>query len=443
MSVTPASSQRSTLMALMLRLHFYLGLFIGPFILLAALSGTLYVLTPQLENRLYAHLLFTDSQGAPRSLEQQIFAAQRVAGVQTPLVAVRPAPSAGQSTRVMFSDATLKAGENRALFIDPVTLAVLGEATVYGTSGALPLRMTIDYLHSGTLFGPLGRYYSELAASWLWVAALGGVALWVLRKPSAKKNLRRRHATLGVVLLPLLLLFSATGLTWSQWAGENISQIRQWLHWQSPALNTGLGAVTAQSDEHAHHGTHTALSTAPRNPWPGLFDGVLLQARLHGIDAARVEIRPPAAADRAWTVSEIDRSWPTQVDAMAIDASNFKILDRLAFAQYPLVGKLIRWGIDAHMGVLFGVINQLLLALFGIALCLMIVWGYLMWWRRLATLAITPPGTQGIVALWRRLPWRVKGGLLPLAAFGAWLMPLLWLSLLLLLLLDSALSRRR
>lgn len=187
MSVTPASSQRSTLMALMLRLHFYLGLFIGPFILLAALSGTLYVLTPQLENRLYAHLLFTDSQGAPRSLELQIFAAQRVAGVQTPLVAVRPAPSAGQSTRVMFSDATLKAGENRALFIDPVTLAVLGEATVYGTSGALPLRMTIDYLHSGTLFGRLGRYYSELAASWLWVAALGGVALWVLRKPSAKK----------------------------------------------------------------------------------------------------------------------------------------------------------------------------------------------------------------------------------------------------------------
>lgn len=46
---------------LLRRLHFYVGLFVGPFIFFAALTGTLYVATPQLENTLYRHALHTDS----------------------------------------------------------------------------------------------------------------------------------------------------------------------------------------------------------------------------------------------------------------------------------------------------------------------------------------------------------------------------------------------
>ena len=37
--------------------------------------------------------------------------------------------------------------------------------TVYGTSGILPLRQTIDYLHTSLMLGDIGRLYSELAAS--------------------------------------------------------------------------------------------------------------------------------------------------------------------------------------------------------------------------------------------------------------------------------------
>jgi hypothetical protein len=39
------------------------------------------------------------------------------------------------------------------------------------------------------------------------------------------------------------------------------------------------------------------------------------RGRKAGIDASKLEIRPAKTADRAWTVTEIDRSWPTQVDA--------------------------------------------------------------------------------------------------------------------------------
>ena len=37
------------LFALLSRLHLYIGLFIGPFILIAALSGIAYLLSPPLE----------------------------------------------------------------------------------------------------------------------------------------------------------------------------------------------------------------------------------------------------------------------------------------------------------------------------------------------------------------------------------------------------------
>jgi uncharacterized iron-regulated membrane protein len=46
------------------------------------------------------------------------------------------------------------------------------------------------------------------------------------------------------------------------------------------------------------------------------------------------------------------------------------------------MAKLTRWGVDFHMGILFGLANQLLLIAFGLALCVLIIWGYRMWWMR-------------------------------------------------------------
>ena len=34
-------------------------------------------------------------------------------------------------------------------------------------------------MHSDLLLGSVGRYYSELAASWMWVAAVSGIFLWL------------------------------------------------------------------------------------------------------------------------------------------------------------------------------------------------------------------------------------------------------------------------
>lgn len=175
----------SLLRPLVLRLHFYAGVLIGPFLLVAALTGALYALSPQLEKALYADLLKPPAATTTQvPLARQVAAAERVTTVAH-LVAVRPAPDGG-TTRVIFDDGGFAESYRHAVFVDPGTGAVLGQETVYGTTGALPVRSWIDELHRSMHLGDAGRYYSELAASWLWVVALGGVALWVARARSRR-----------------------------------------------------------------------------------------------------------------------------------------------------------------------------------------------------------------------------------------------------------------
>ncbi|MBA1277258.1 MULTISPECIES: PepSY-associated TM helix domain-containing protein [Pseudomonadaceae] len=435
-----ASRTQRPLLALLIRLHLYVGLFVGPFILIAALSGLIYALTPQLESRLYAEQLFVDSGGPSLPLARQIEVAQAHVGEAATLSAVRPAPQSGTTTRVMFSAPELGPSESRAVFIDPVTAEIRGDLLVYGTTGVLPLRTWLDQFHRSLLLGEPGRIYSELAASWLWVAALGGLALWVIRRQGNRKasvartqRLRRWHATLGLWLVVGLLFFSATGLTWSRWAGDNIGVARAAFGMSTPSVSTALtGEPVAPAGEHAHHAGMQMAAAEPGDP--ALFDAVLAAARRAGIDAGKLEIVPAAGPDRAWTVTEIDRSWPTQVDAVAIDPRSLAVTDRIDFATFPLAAKLTRWGIDAHMGSLFGLANQLLLAVTALGLVTLVIWGYLMWWRRRST--VRRPGmlhalrdllptarvvTVGLAVLFGYcLP--VLGGSLVLFLFAEWVL---------------------
>lgn len=436
---------------LLARLHFYIGLLIGPFLLVAACSGVLYALTPQIEDLVYREALYTSSTGPALPLAEQIGAARQVVGDEGTLFAVRPATGPGTTTRVMFVGADTGPSESRAIFIDPATAEVRGDLGVYGTSGVLPIRSWIDQFHRGLLLGDAGRLYSELAASWLWVGALGGLILWysdrrrrrTLSGALAPRNaLRRRHGTLGAWALVGFLFFSVTGLTWSQYAGGNISVLRAYYGWGTPSVSTALGSATPMpSGEHAHHGHAAPVQTEGVDA--AMFDAMLRAARVSGIDAAKVEIRPPSKPGRAWTVTEIDRSWPTQVDAVALDPRDLSVVDQTRFADFPLAAKLTRWGIDAHMGSLFGLANQLILIGAAVCLIVMIVWGYLMWWRKRPTRKrAAAPAPKGLLALMRQLPRRAWLPLLIATALTGWFLPLMGISLLAFLAVDALLMHR-
>jgi len=489
----PARGNPGSILALITRLHFYVGLFVGPFILIAALSGVLYVFSPSIESRVYDDVLTTASRGPTHDLRAQVDAALAVVGADAKPIGLRPAQGEGYTTRVMFDAPGLRGGESRAIFIDPVTLAITADTVVYGTSGSLPVRTWLDHLHRDLLIGEWGRYYSELAASWLWLATLGGLVLWACGGPrnradvaarSPRLRVRRWHGRLGLIIAIGLVFISATGLTWSKWAGDRIGVARQQFGWVTPPLITqlpvsaasGHGANPAghvaqpQVDEHADHGAHAGhadhgahkpqathtdhaghdghaptASMGAAEPktvrqTAGLFDGVLATARAAGIDASLLEIRVPRRADQAWTVREVDRAWPTQVDAVAIDACSMQVVSHARFAEFPMVAKLIRWGIDAHMGILFGLANQLILAAFGLSLAAMVVMGYIMWWRRRPA-----AGTHGatLTDAWRSLSWIGRSLVVILAIVLGWSLPVMGVSLAAFVLVDVARTYRR
>ena len=444
----PAPPRRSgkVLFALLMRIHFYVGLLVGPFILVAALSGIGYVLTPSVESWLYRDALTASTQNAPQPLARQIETAQLAAG-QTMLPAVvRPASDADSTTRVMFADSALGPSEHRAIFIDPATLEVKGDMTVYGTSGILPFRTTIDQFHRSLLLGDVGRLYSELAASWLWIIALLGLVLWVachraLHSASPRMATRRRHATVGAFAVVGLLFFSATGLTWSQWAGGNIGELRQAWGWGTPSVSTVLEAPddAASHNSDAHHDIHAdhGMSSAPQAgeyASPAGFDQALEAARNAGLLADRMQIEPPVGEGRAWRVSEIDRRWPTQVDQVALDPHGMQVLEQTDFTTFPLAAKLTRWGVDLHMGVLFGLVNQLVLALFAAALVFLIVWGYRMWWRRVKGATVNQ--VQTMTALFIMLPLSGQLGLLAIMVLLGLALPVLGGSLVIIVMID-------
>ncbi|BFO11045.1 hypothetical protein GGER_35550 [Serratia rubidaea] len=189
-------------------------------------------------------------------------------------------------------------------------------------------------------------------------------------------------------------------------------------------------------DEHAEHRGHVM---APDEAVPaldsGLYDRVLQQARAAGIDANKVEIRQPQGAGQAWSVSEIDRSWPTQVDAVAVDPHTLAVTDSVRFASFPLAAKLTRWGIDLHMGILFGLVNELVLVAFAVGLVAMVIMGYLMWWRNRPTRAAERAPRSPLMLL-RRTPKGPLALILLVTLLLGYSLPVLGASIVLFLLAD-------
>lgn len=446
---------------LLRRLHFWAGILVGPFVLVAAVSGALYALTPQLEQVLYSHELHAPGSSSRLSLADQVRAADAYVGPDQQVVAVRPAPGPGDTTRVMYADASLGESQARAVFVDPATAEVRGDLPVYGTSGALPLRHWVSDLHRSLHLGDAGRLYSELAASWLGVVALAGAGLWVVRvrKTRAKKALLRPgtravgyaatrswHTSTGVWALGAALFLSATGITWSQHAGGHVSDLRAALEWTTPSVSSDLsGASDGPADEHAHHGTPTPSPGAGTTALsPAAFDTVLRVGQEANITTGHVEIRPPTGPGTAWVVQEIQRSYPTEVDAVAVDGQTMQVVDRVDFADLGLVAKLSRWGVDLHMGTMSGLANQLVLLVAGSAIAAMVVWGYVMWWQRRPVRdpqrRVGAPPPRGAL---RRTPWwGTLTALAVAAALGAFL-PLMGISLAAFLVVDALVGWRQ
>ncbi len=435
---TQASSARrwAPLRPLILRLHFYAGVLVAPFLLVAAATGFLYAGAFQAEKIVYSHELTVPVGDEKLPISEQV-AAARKAHPQGTVSAVRPSPEDDATTRVMLSGVKgVDADHTLAVFVDPYTAEVRGALEQYGSTGALPLRTWIDEFHRDLRLGENGRLYSELAASWLWVIAGGGLVLWFSRRRALRKVRgtagRRRtlglHGTVGVWAAAGLVFLSATGLTWSAYAGANIDELRTSLGQATPSVSASAGG------DHGGHGG--AAGTGGTGEHGVGLDKVLAAARAEGLGDP-VEIVPPADASSAYVVRQVQRSWPTKQDSVAIDPSTGEVTDVLRFDDYPVLAKLTRWGIDLHTGVLFGLANQIALMLLALSLIVLIVWGYRMWWQRGRGSAFGRPVPRGA---WQQVPPQILVPLVAVVAVVGYFVPLLGISLAAFIVVDVVLG---
>lgn len=401
--------------ALVARLHFYAGLFVAPFIVIAAVSGALYALSPTLEKVVYQEQINATDAPATVSLDQQIEAARaNQPGLE--LAEVWPADEPGVATRVLFADESLEDGVLRAVFVDPATGAVNGDLTSYSGIGELPLRSWISGLHRDLHLGTPGEIYSELAASWLFVLALSGLYLWwrkvrttraarraaMLRglpgRPGSRQKLVSLHATAGTWLVVVMLGIATTGLTWSTFTGGNIDSVVTAMNWRSEPLQTSLATdIATPAGAHAEHpaaaeggatggadrqGRHISPDQhlMPADQAPVVFAA----ARHAGLDGP-LRMTAPADADTTWTVSQLWGPWVFSSDSVAVSGDDGHMVDALRFEDLSLYSKLSSWGIYLHMGIMFGLPLQIALAASALGIAALAVTGYRMWWKRRPT----------------------------------------------------------
>lgn len=443
---------------LVLRLHFYAGVLVAPFILVASVTGLLYTISPQVEQIAYRDLTHVGASGGSTVPLADQVAAARETHPEGTVVRVDVPQAADRTTRVVFTDETVPADYDMSVFVNPYTGQVQGQVRSYGQW--LGFRAWLDDLHRNLHLGALGRSYSELAASWLWVIALGGLALWVGRRrgerrvrrllvpdPQARGRARTMswHGVVGAWVLIGALALSVTGVTWSRYAGANVEELRTALSWMKPLPSTSTGAAAPPAG-HEHHGPGSAAHSD--NPdalvLDGVgIDGVLATAREEGLGHP-LYLTPPTAAGSAWTAAENKRDWPTSLDSVTVDPAHGAVVDRVDFADWPLMAKLTTWTIAAHIGILFGVANQVALAAVAIGLIVGILLGYRMWWQRrprgAGNLRFGRPVPRGA---WRRLPPPLVVVGVALTGVVGWFFPLLGISLVAFLAVDVALGALR
>jgi uncharacterized iron-regulated membrane protein len=135
-----------------------------------------------------------------------------------------------------------------------------------------------------------------------------------------------------------------------------------------------------------------------------------------------------------------------QRDEVALDPYTGAVTESIAWSDFPVMAKLTRIGILAHMGSLFGLVSQLALAAMALGLLCVLFWGYRMWWQRRPTRGArrpTPPVRRGTM---RALSQPASFAIVLGAVVVGWLLPVFGVSLLLFVAGDAIagiLARRR
>lgn len=421
------------------RWHFYAGLLCVPFVVVLAISGSVYLFKPQIEaygERAYDSLQIT-GKAAPVSEQVRAALTQLPGATPTAYELPRSPQSAGRV--IVRHD-----GQAVRVYVHPQSSKVL-----YTFPENQRLMRWLFRLHGELLMGDWGSHLVETAASWTIVMILTGLYLWWPRgakgwggivyprlRQGSRAMWRDLHSVTGFWVSSLALMLLLSGLPWAKFWGDYLKLARRitgtatarqdWANAsERGAKSRGRGSG---SGEHGGHGGGSGRrgGEVPLPKDLTAFDRVA--AAVLPLDLPHpVLIGPPPRGSELWTVKSMTANRPLRVN-LQVNGTTGEIVKRDGFWDRHWIDRVVAVGIAAHEGQLFGWPNQLLGLFTAAGLVLLCLSGVVMWWRR---------RDGGVLGAPKPLP-RPRGSLALLATIvllGLYL-PLFGASLLVVLLLE-------
>jgi uncharacterized iron-regulated membrane protein len=367
------------------RWHFHAGLFCIPFVLILALTGSIYLFKPQIDAFADRGVDALHLAGTRASAEAQIAAALAfVPGSKLFAYEIPLEPDDAVRVHLYTPE-----GTGLIVYVHPHTLAVL--KSVPHTHR---LTEIVRMIHADLLAGRTGAILVELAASWAIIMLGTGLYLWWPRDVRGmagvlypRMNAGRRvfwrdvHAVTGIWVSAFAMFLLITALPWTTVWGAGLSKTRALL---TPDKQEW---ALSPADEHAQHRAEAAAASIAT---PVTLDGIIARVAPLGLDPP-VRVYLPNERTPYWRVRAETQNRP-RVRELELDARSGELLRDLRFGEKATIDRVIGVGIAAHEGQLFGIANQLLGLATALGLITMCISAVVMWWRR------RPDGSLGVPA---------------------------------------------
>jgi len=341
--------------------HVVAGLITLPFMLLLAITGTIYLFKSNINNNIYQNTKLVEHANnayklplSTQLLAVQNFTKAKVVGVQLP-------------TDVEQATTFQLAGKGRAknnVYVDPYTAKVKGEIEQKET-----LMYLVRKLHGELLLGKVGTTIVELVASWFIVLILTGLYVWwpkkntgsggflTIRFSKGKRTLfRDLHSVVGFWLSIFMFIILAGGMPWTDVFGDQLKWVQKQTdsgfpqHWRNAK---GLSS-SSQSFDSLNLGNLDSKQHQLKNVSPLSIDEVENIALSYQLDGA-ISIKLPSTPEGVFTISNRSLLLRDQ-QVFHIDQYSGSIIKSLQWSEVGVLMDLRQIFMRLHQGE-YGIVN--------------------------------------------------------------------------------------
>jgi uncharacterized iron-regulated membrane protein len=342
---------------ILFRVHRWLGLIAGVYILIVSVTGAALVFRIDLQRASHPQL-FTASDGPladPVAIMESVARAypdHRLSGVDAPT-----------TTRPTYLAYVTAPGAFKTVLIDPASARVLGE---------LPERTavrTLQDLHFDLLSGRTGRIVNGIGAIAIIVLAISGVAEWWRRRQdwARLRSWRELHRAVGIFSVVLIMLWAITGAYFA---------------FPSPfrAVIGAVSRLTPTRTPLSHCSLPIAHCSAAAPPWRRILDAA--RQRHPGAHVARVVL--PFGDRGSWLVMFAARQPTpayTELASVYVDQYSGAVID-IDQQQVSAGDRLTRAIAPLHVGAFGGTPIRIAWFVFGLAPAFLAITGLRIYLRR-------------------------------------------------------------